>query len=75
MVSRAGDVADTPNMEKQKELEKMKRQRSRFQIKEQDKIAIKEQNKKETRNMLDIEFKVMTMKIHPGLEKTVKNST
>ena len=52
----------------------MKRQRNMSQIKEQDKITVKELNEIEINSVSNKEFKVMVIKILNGLEKERMNS-
>ena len=49
----------------------MKRQRNMFQIKEQDKITVRDLSEREVSYMPDPEFKVMIIKRHTGLQKKV----
>ena len=48
----------------------MKRQRNMSQMKEQDKVTVRDLNKMEISNMTDRELKVMTIKSLSGLEKS-----
>ena len=58
--SRVGDIADLPNTKKQTELDKIRRQRSVSQMKEQDKIT-RDLCKTEINNIPDKEFKVIVI--------------
>lgn len=67
LLSRAGDEANFPNKETDIELDKM---RQEFVLmKEQDKIIARDLSKTEISNVPDREFKVIIIKILPGLEK------
>lgn len=51
----------------------MRRQENVFQIKEQDKITVRDLSEMDISNMSDKEFKVMTKKILTSLEKRVED--
>ena len=63
LLSSAGDIADFPNMERQTQTDKMKRQRNMIQRKEQDKTTSRDLSKTDISNMTDRGFKVMIIKI------------
>lgn len=52
-----------------KELDKMRGQRSLFQMKEQNKAMGRDLSKTDVSNMPDVEFKVMIIRVLTGLEK------
>ena len=58
---------------RQKDLEKMRRQRNSPQIKEQDKAMARDLSDADISNMTDREFKVMIIRILTGLKNGVED--
>ena len=58
---------------RQKDLEKMRRQRNSPQIKEQDKAMARDLSDEDISNMTDREFKVMIIRILTGLKNGVED--
>lgn len=56
-----------------KKLDKMRKDRSMSQMKEQDKTTVSDLSKRDISNMPDRKFKVMIIMIVTGLEKRVEN--
>ena len=73
VLSEAGDVTFLTHRNRQRELDKMRRQRNMAQIENENKIIARELNKMEISNMPDREFKAMIIKIFTGLEKRVED--
>ena len=63
MLLRKGVKAVLPNTQKQREAAKLRIQRNRAQIKEQNKTPEKELNEIETMNLSDVVFKTLVIRM------------
>ena len=63
LLSRAGDTADFPNTQTQMQTDKIRIQRNVSQMKEDDKITVRDLSETDISNIPDRKFKVIVIKI------------